>query len=147
MCIFNLLGFIYISKWVGPRRDLHFFRIYFSFCSYIRGCFQLVTFAREHIWQKAFSHTVAGPSCPTNGLSKLIDISLQPSRNNIKRYIRDSIDFLNSIPEKIDPNTLIVTFDVTNLWMSILHELGKQAIAYYTQDLTKNYHSGYRNNP
>ena len=39
----------------------------------------------------------------------------------------DNKDFLNSTPEKIDPNTLIATFDVTNLYINIPHELGKQA--------------------
>ena len=32
----------------------------------------------------------------------------------LKAFIQDKIDFLNSIPEKIDPNTRIFTFDVTN---------------------------------
>ena len=30
----------------------------------------------------------------------------------------------------MDPNTLIVTFDVTNLFSNIPHELGKQAISF-----------------
>ena len=42
-------------------------------------------------------------SCPTNRLSKLIDILLQPFLNKIKSYIRENIDFLNSIPEKLIP--------------------------------------------
>ena len=65
--------------------------------------------------------------------------------NKIKSYDKDNIDFLNSILGTIDPNTLIATFDVTNLYSSIPYELGKQAISYgekntqihYTQDLTK----------
>ena len=43
--------------------------------------------------------------CPTSRLSKLIDILLQPFLNKIKSYIKDNIDFLNSILEKIDPDT------------------------------------------
>ena len=41
-----------ILKWVGPWRDLYFFRIY-SFCSYIHLCFQLDAFIREYVWHKA----------------------------------------------------------------------------------------------
>ena len=47
-----------------------------------------------------FRPIVAGLSCPTSRLSKLIDILLQPFLKKIKSYIRDNIDFLNSIPEK-----------------------------------------------
>ena len=78
-----------------------------------------------------FRPFVAGPSCTTSRLSKLIDILLQPFLNKIKSYIKDNIDFLNSIPEKIDPNTLITTFDVTNLYSNIPHELGKQTISFW----------------
>ena len=72
-----------------------------------------------------FRPIVSGQSCPTSRLSKLIDILLQPFLNKIKSYIKDNIDFLNSIPEKIDTNTLIDPFDVTNLYSNIPHELGK----------------------
>ena len=30
-----------------------FFRIYYLLCSYIRVCFQLDVFRREHVWFKA----------------------------------------------------------------------------------------------
>ena len=45
--------------------------------------------------------------------------------------MKDNIDFLNSIPEKIDPNTHTATFDITNLYSNIPHELGKQAISFW----------------
>ena len=42
-----------------------------------------------------------------------------------------SSTILNSIPLKIDPNTLMVTFDITNIYSNIPpHELGKQAISF-----------------
>ena len=66
----------------------------------------------------------------TNKLSKLKDIFLQPLLNKIKSYFRDNIHF-NSIPQKIDFDTLIVTFDVTNLYSNIPHELEKQGISYW----------------
>ena len=37
-------------KWIGPRRDLYFSRFIYLLRSYIRVCFQLVAFVREHIW-------------------------------------------------------------------------------------------------
>ena len=69
---------------------------------------------------------VAGRSCPTSRLSKRLEILLQLFLNKIKIYIKDNIYVLNSIPEKNDPHTLIATFDVTNLYSNISHELGKK---------------------
>ena len=37
-----------ISKWIVPQRDWYFSKIYL-FSSYIRACFQLVAFVREHL--------------------------------------------------------------------------------------------------
>ena len=73
-----------------------------------------------------FRPIVVVPSCSTNRLSKLINILLQPFLNKIKSYITYKTNFLNRIAEKIYPNTLIVTFAVTNRNSNILHELGKQ---------------------
>ena len=53
-------------------------------------------------------------------------------------YIRDDREFLNSIPKKKtqkkqtnDPDTLMVTFDVTDLFCNIPHELEKQIISFW----------------
>ena len=35
------------------RRNLYFLGFIYSFCSYIRACFQLDVFVREHVWHKA----------------------------------------------------------------------------------------------
>ena len=69
MCILQWILIIYIYiyicrrskerkkyfKWVRPRRNLYFLSALFIylFCSYIRMCFQLVAFVREHIWHMA----------------------------------------------------------------------------------------------
>ena len=60
-----------------------------------------------------------------NKLSKRIDILLQPFRNKIKSYISDDIHFLHTIQQKIDPDMMSVTFEVTNLYSNIPNELGK----------------------
>ena len=46
--------YIYILKWVGQQRNLCFLEFLYLFCSYIRVCFQLDTFVREHVCQKAY---------------------------------------------------------------------------------------------
>ena len=86
-----------------------------------------------------------GATVSTNRLSKVIDIHLQPLPYKIKSYIRNYIHFLNSIPQKTDPNTFMVTFDVTNLYSNIpwnqknrTSYFEKENIEkHYTQDLTK----------
>ena len=90
-----------------------------------------------------FRPIVAGQSCLTSRLSKLIDILLQYFLNKIKSYIKDSIDFLNSIPQKIDPNTLIAVFDVTNQYSNIPHELGKQDILFWIDTFPDTLHPGF----
>lgn len=45
--------------------------------------------------------------------------------------MRDDLDFLNQIPEQIDKNTLLVSFDVVGLYTNIPHDLGLIAIEYW----------------
>ena len=74
---------------------------------------------------------VGGPKCPMRKLSQLIDILLKPFLKRIKRFIRDSLDFLNKCPRDVDENTEIVTFDIISLYTSIPHEFGLEAIDYF----------------
>ena len=75
-----------------------------------------------------FRPIVAGPACETHRLSNLIDILLKPFIEKVKSYVRDDIDFLNYIPKTVPSNTLLVSFDVVNLYTKIPHELGIEAI-------------------
>ena len=50
---------------------------------------------------------------------------------HVKSNIRDSVDFLNKFPREVGPNTEIVTFDVTTLYISISHEYGPKALGYF----------------
>ena len=77
---------------------------------------------------------------PSNRFSKLIDILQQAFLYQIKTYIRDNIHFLKSIQQKTDPNTLMVTFDFTNLYCKISPELGKQAISYLREKYPETLH-------
>ena len=75
-----------------------------------------------------FRPIVAGPACETHRLSNLIDILLKPFIEKVKGCVRDDIDFLNYIPKSVPSNTLLVSFDVVNLYTNIPHELGIEAI-------------------
>ena len=66
-----------------------------------------------------------------NRLSEFMDRILKPLTHHIKSYIRDSIDFLNKLREKISENSYFVIFDVSSLYTSIPHLLGLQAIEYW----------------
>ena len=76
---------------------------------------------------------VAGPVCPTHRLSNLIDVVLKPYLKHVKSYIRDSVDFLNHLPENIDEDSLLVTFDVNSLYTNIDHQVGLDAIRYWLE--------------
>lgn len=78
-----------------------------------------------------FRPIIAGPVCETHRLSNLIDILLKPFIKHVKSYVRDDIDFLSHVPNKIDKNAILVSFDVTNLYTNISHSLGIDAIEFW----------------
>lgn len=51
---------------------------------------------------------LASPAWPTHRLSNLVDILRKKICEKAPSYIRDSMDFLNRIPEITDLNTLFV---------------------------------------
>jgi len=71
-----------------------------------------------------FRPIVADQSCETHRLSNLVDILLKPLIEKVQSYIRDDIDFLNYIPDRVNETTTLVPFDVTNLYSNISHTLG-----------------------
>ncbi|MEW8548114.1 MAG: hypothetical protein AB2693_31815, partial [Candidatus Thiodiazotropha sp.] len=78
-----------------------------------------------------FRPIVAGPSCETHRLSNLVDILLKPYVSHIDSYIRDSLDFLNYLPETVEDGTLLVSFDIVNLYSNISHSLGLEAMEHW----------------
>ena len=64
---------------------------------------------------------MAGPACETHRLSNLVDILLKPFIKKVKSYVRDDIDFLNYIPKTVPSKTLLVSFDVVNLYINIIN--------------------------
>ena len=78
-----------------------------------------------------FRPIVAGPANPTHRISNLVDILLQPFMQITNSYVKDSTHFLNLLPNHIEPDTQLATFDITNLYSNIPHELGKEATQYW----------------
>ena len=74
---------------------------------------------------------VAGPCCPTQRLSNLLDIILKPLCKLVPSFVKDDMDFLRHIPDTVEENTLLVSFDVTSLYTNIPHNLGLEAISYW----------------
>ena len=68
---------------------------------------------------------VGGPNCPTRRLSYFLDTLLRPYLKHV------SVDFLNKCPREVDPDTEIVTLDVTSLYTSIPHEYGLKDLGYF----------------
>ena len=78
-----------------------------------------------------FRPIVAGPACETHRLSNLLDILLQPYTKFIKSYIKDTKDFLQKLPENIIKSSILVSFDVVNLYSNKPHDLGLEAIKFW----------------
>ena len=62
---------------------------------------------------------LAGQIVQPEDLVIFLDTLLKLYLKHIKNYIRDSADFFKKCPRKVDPDTKIVTFDVTSLYSSI----------------------------
>ena len=88
-----------------------------------------------------FRPIVAGPSSPSHQLSNLIDIILKLLCNKIPSFIRDDLDFLNHIPNEVDENTILVTFDVVSrkYYTSVPHNLGLEAVKYWLQNYNRSF--------
>ena len=85
----------------------------------------------------SFRPIVAGPTCETHRLSNFLDILLQPYAKYVKSYIKDTKDFLEKIPKQIDKESILVSFDVENLYSNIPHELGLKAISFWLNKYPK----------
>ena len=78
-----------------------------------------------------FRPIVAGPTCPTHRLSQLIDHLLKPYVDIVPSYIKDDFDFLRKLPESVEPESCLVTFDVNSLYTNIPHDVGLSAVEYW----------------
>ena len=71
---------------------------------------------------------VGGPACQTHRINNLLDILLKPLIKHVPSFLRDTTDFLNSLPNRILKETVLATFDVESLYSNIPHNLGIEAI-------------------
>ena len=74
---------------------------------------------------------ISGNDCPTEKISHMIDIILQPFVPKIKSYVKDTTDFikkLSSISLDSTQDIILCTLDVTSLYTNIPHREGLQAV-------------------
>ena len=74
---------------------------------------------------------ISGNDCPTEKISHMIDIILQPFVPNIRSYVKDTTDFIQKLSKiSLDPDQDIIlcTLDVTSLYTNIPHKEGIQAV-------------------
>ncbi len=72
---------------------------------------------------------VSGCSGPTEGISQLIDLVLQPFVPKINSYIQDSSHLIRLLENtNIPTNSTLVTIDVKSLYLNIPHKDGIQAV-------------------
>ena len=84
---------------------------------------------------------VAGPICPIRPLSNLIDILLKPFFLHVKSYVKDNLNFLSKCSRENHEDTLLVTFDVVNLYTHIQHTFRLEALDYWLQNYPESLHA------
>ena len=87
-----------------------------------------------------FRPIVGSPQAPTQRLSNLIDILLKPFCNHIDSYLKDSLDFLHILPDSTRTDSILTTFDITNMYSNINTKLGKEAIQYWVDNHPESLH-------
>ena len=89
---------------------------------------------------------IAGPSCLTHRLSNLLDILLRPYTEHVKSNLRDTTDFLNNLPDNVQPDTILASFDIEALYSNIPHDLGIEAVQYWLEKYPENKKNRFSNN-
>ena len=72
--------------------------------------------------------------CHTERISKYVDYHLQPINQSLPSYIKDSTDFLNklnSLPEELPEDAIMVTMDVRSLYTNVPNDEGIDAVKHY----------------
>ena len=64
----------------------------------------------------------------------------------MKSYLRDTIDFLNHLPEHIPEDAILALFDVESLFSNIPHDLGLDAIKFWLQKHPVDLHRRFTDN-
>ena len=80
---------------------------------------------------------IAGPMCPTHRLSHLLDILLRPLVEEVRANVRDTRDMLARLPERLEENHSLATFDVKNLYGNITHQTGLDAVGAWLREFPR----------
>ena len=80
-----------------------------------------------------FRPFVGGPNSSNQRLSHLLEILLKPFCEKVSNFNRDDLDFLNHVPDTVDEDTTLVTFDAVSLYTNIPTELGIEAVKFWTE--------------
>ena len=80
-------------------------------------------------WKPWAPHSLIANGHPTEKNSEFVDLHLQPHVNSLPSYLKDTTDYLRKLPESgpIPPETLLVSLDVTSLYINIPHKDGIRA--------------------
>ena len=79
---------------------------------------------------------VSSIGCHTERISKYVDYHLQPINQSLPSYIKDSTDFLNklnSLPEELPEDAIMVTMDVRSLYTNVPNDEGIDAVKHFLQ--------------
>ncbi|XP_065650904.1 uncharacterized protein LOC136079116 [Hydra vulgaris] len=79
---------------------------------------------------------VGGSFLPTQRLSELVEKILSPLVPKLTTYIKDDWHFIRVLPNNMEyQNTTLYSVDISNLYTSISHELGLEAIKFWISKL------------
>jgi hypothetical protein len=78
-----------------------------------------------------FRLIVGEPNSFTQILRHLLDILLQPYSKIVPSFVRDDLDFLRHLPDKIPQHTKLVPFDVVSMYTNIPVNLGIVAVKFW----------------
>ena len=82
-----------------------------------------------------FRPIIAGPASPTHRLSNFLHLIFSSLISQIPSYIKDSTTFLHKLPQTLEYPCYLCTMDIVNLYSNIPHDLGINAIEYWTSKL------------
>ena len=74
-------------------------------------------------------------------MSNLIGIFLEPLLLRVKSYVKDNLDFLSKCSRENYEDTLLVTFDVVNLYTNISHTFGLETLDYWLENHPESLHA------
>ena len=74
-------------------------------------------------------------------MNKLIDIFLKPFLLHLKNYVEDNLHFLSKSSGENYEDTLLVTFDVDNLYTNIPHTSVLKALNYWLENQPESLHA------